>query len=215
MLEVFRRNHFFWRRLHSLTGIVPIGGFLLFHLYTNWIAWAKGPQAYDEHVRAINNLPGLLFLEIFLIILPLYFHAFYGIYIAMDARYSGISAPHGRQWPFFWQRISGLITLAFVTQHLYHFRLMKALGAGAFAALGAQIPTFEVVRAGLQNPFMLAWYALGVIAASYHLFNGIYTFLITWGITIGPKSQRISNLVTNVGFVALSAMGILALAAFR
>lgn len=208
MRELFRRNHFFWRRLHSLIGIVPVGGFLMFHMYVNFLAFAKGAEAYNEHVAAINNMPLVQLIELTVIILPLYFHALYGIYIAMDARYSNVSYPYGRNWSFFWQRITGLLTLAFVTQHLFHFRFQKMLGA-------FDLPTFEVVKVGLASPFMMGWYALGVIASAYHLANGIYTFCITWGITVGPKSQRVLNLITNAAFVGLSALGLFALVAFR
>lgn len=208
MQELFRRNHFFWRRLHSLTGIAPVGGFLMFHLYTNFLAFAKGPEVFTEHVVAINSMPFVQAIELFVIILPLYFHALYGIYIAMDARHAGVSQPYGRNWAFFFQRVSGLITLAFVTQHLFHFRFQKVLGAFEMAS-------YDVVHQGLANPYMRAWYAIGTIAAAYHLANGIYTFCITWGITVGPKSQRILNVITNVAFVGISALGLFALVAFR
>lgn len=208
MQELFRRNHFFWRRLHSLTGVIPVGGFLVYHLYVNFLAFAKGPAVYTEYAAAIGNIPLVQLIEIFVIILPLYFHALYGIYIAMDARYSNVSYPYGRHWAFFWQRITGLITLAFVTQHLFHFRFQKLLGAFA-------VPTFEIVQKGLANPFMRGWYAIGTIAAAYHLANGLYTFCITWGITVGPRSQRVTSLITNAAFVGISALGLFALAAFR
>ncbi|MFO7173652.1 MAG: succinate dehydrogenase cytochrome b558 subunit [Bacillota bacterium] len=211
MAELFRRNSFFWRRLHSLTGVLPVGFFLVFHLYANWTA-NQGPEVYYEHVKFINSLPGLWFLEVFGIFIPLYFHGLYGIYIAMDARHNVLSYPFWRNWAFFFQRLSGLITLAFVTQHIYHFRVQKALGTW-----GPEnpLPTFEIVRDGLSNPVMRIWYAIGIVAAAYHLANGLYTFLITWGITRGPRSQRISNVATNVLFVLIAALGLSALRAFR
>lgn len=211
MREFFKRNEFFWRRLHSLLGIVPVGGFLLFHLYTNYLA-NQGPEVYNEHVKAINELPFVWALELFVIVLPLYFHALYGIYIIMDARFNVTQYPWARNWAFFFQRLSGLITLAFVTQHLYHFRFQKLLGTW-----GADVPypTFDIVAQGLANPLMRVWYAIGVVAAAYHLANGLYTFLITWGITVGARSQRVSNWVSNAAFVAIAALGLAALRAFR
>lgn len=211
MAELFRRNHFFWRRLHSLTGVIPVGGFLLFHFYANWTA-NQGPEVFNEHVAAINSLPAVWFLEIFAIMVPLYFHALYGIYIAMDSKHNVTSYPYGRNFAFFFQRLTGIITLVFVTQHLYHFRFQKLIGAWGPEN---HLPTFEIVRDGLANPAMRIWYAIGVIAAAYHLANGLYTFLITWGITRGPKSQRVSSVVTNVAFVLIAAVGLMALRAFR
>lgn len=217
MREFFRRNHFLLRRLHSLFGIVPVGGFLLFHLFENSKA-LSGAEAYNEAIRAINAMPMVWALEIFGIFLPLYFHAVYGVFIATDAKTNVSNYGYGRNWAFYFQRATGLITLFFVTWHIWEFRIQKALGAygpyvGGESMSG--LPTFDVVQKSFQNNVLATVYIIGVIAAAYHLCNGIYTFLITWGITIGPKSQRVSNVLTNALFVAVSALGIVAVFAFR
>lgn len=214
MQAFLRKNHFLLRRLHSLSGIVPVGGFLLMHFYENAKS-LQSPEAYNEAVKSINSLPAVLFLEIFFIFLPLYFHAIYGIYVAMDARHNVKNYGYERNWAFFWQRISGLFTLFFVTYHIWQFRFQKALGAYDTGTSMPGLPDFHVVAKALSNNFMMAFYILGVVAAAYHLCNGVYTFLITWGITVGPKSQRISKIVTNVCAVAVSALGIAAAIGFR
>jgi succinate dehydrogenase / fumarate reductase cytochrome b subunit len=212
--EFLRRNHFLLRRLHSLTGIVPVGGFLLMHLYENAKS-LQGPEAFNEAVKFINSLPAVLFLEIFFIFLPLYFHAIYGVYIAMDAKHNVKEYGYGRNWAFFWQRVTGLITLFFVTYHIWHFRFQKVLGAYETGTAIPGLIDYHVVARAFQSNLVLAVYIIGVVAAAYHLCNGIYTFLITWGITVGPRSQKISNVVTNVLFVAVSALGIAAAVGFR
>jgi succinate dehydrogenase / fumarate reductase, cytochrome b subunit len=215
MREFFNRNHFLLRRLHSLTGVVPVGGFLVVHLYANYLA-VNGEESYNQVVRTINSLPGIYFLEIFGIILPLYFHALYGIYIAAEARHNVVDYGYGRNWAFFWQRITGIVTLVFVTYHFWQFRFQKLIGAYAHHPAPMQnLVTFQNVKDALANDFVMIVYIIGVVAASYHFFNGLYTFLITWGITIGPRSQRVSNVLTNLGFIGLSALGIIAVFAFR
>src|SRR5579883_2791993 len=72
--------HFLLRRLHSLSGIVPVGAFLLEHFISNAAA-TNGPQAYGEQVKFLTGLPFLIFLETFGIFLPILFHALYGFYI--------------------------------------------------------------------------------------------------------------------------------------
>jgi succinate dehydrogenase / fumarate reductase cytochrome b subunit len=210
-----KSSSFFWRRLHSLTGIIPVGGFLVFHLYENWSA-RNGAEAFNETVRMINSLPFLPVLEIVGIFLPLYFHALYGLYILADADYKMMMAPgyfaFGRNLQFFLQRVTGIITLIFVTYHIWEFRVQKALGA--YAAHG-NLPTFDVVRDALSNNWIFAFYVLGIWAAAYHLGNGLYTFLITWGITVGPKAQRVSNWISNVVWVLVTALGIAAALSFR
>jgi succinate dehydrogenase / fumarate reductase cytochrome b subunit len=157
-------------------------------------------------------------LEVLFIFVPLYFHAIYGIYIAADAKHNVANYGYGRNWAFFFQRITGIITLFFVTYHLWHFRFQKLLGAygphiGGDSMSG--LPSFLIVQEAFRNNIVVGLYVLGVVAAAYHLCNGVYTFLITWGITIGPKSQRISSFITNAAFVAVSALGIVAVFAFR
>lgn len=217
MQDFFRRNHFLLRRLHSLSGIIPVGGFLIFHMWENAKAF-QGAEVYNESIRAINALPFVWALEIFVIFLPLYFHAIYGIFIALDAKYNVTNYGYGRNWAFVFQRMSGLFTLFWVTYHIWHFRFQKLLGAygpyqGGESMSG--LPSFKVLQEAFSNPVVAVLYGVGVVAAAYHLSNGIYTFLITWGITIGPKSQRISNIVTTAAFVGVSALGIVALVAFR
>lgn len=216
MQAFLRKNHFLLRRLHSLSGIVPVGGFLLFHLYENSKS-LQSPEAYNEAVMMINSMPHalVLFLEIFVIFLPLYFHAIYGIYVAMDSRHNVKNYGHERNWAFFFQRLTGIITLFFVTYHIWQFRFQKALGA---FDTGTSLPgniDYHVVAKTLSNNLVMAFYVIGTVAAVYHLCNGIYTFLITWGITVGPKSQRVAKFVANGLFVAVSVLGIAAAIGFR
>lgn len=82
--SVASQREFYLLRLHSLTGVVPLGGFLLEHLWTNASATA-GRTAFNEAVGQLQRLPGLLFLEVFGILLPLTFHAFYGDFGAVAA----------------------------------------------------------------------------------------------------------------------------------
>jgi succinate dehydrogenase / fumarate reductase cytochrome b subunit len=189
----------------------------LFHLFENSRAMVSA-EAYNEAIRSINSMPVVWFFEIFVIFLPLYFHALYGIYVAFDARHNVAKYNYGRNWAFLFQRITGLITLVFVTWHVWEFRIQKMMGVYGTYQGGTSmqgLPSFDIVAKAFQNNIIATAYIIGIVAAAYHLCNGIYTFLITWGITIGPKSQRVSNILTNAAFVAVSALGVAAVFAFR
>ncbi|MDR4145104.1 succinate dehydrogenase, partial [Bacillus paranthracis] len=43
---------------------------------------------------------------------------------------------------------------------------------------------------------------------------GLWSFCVSWGITVSPKSQRINTYVTLGIFVALSIVGVRAIFAF-
>ncbi|HEU4594286.1 MAG TPA: hypothetical protein VFS10_03880, partial [Pyrinomonadaceae bacterium] len=59
---------FVLRKLHQLTGIVPLGAFLLEHLYTNSKAVNSNPllgeQHFNEAVSDLQQIPYILFVEI-------------------------------------------------------------------------------------------------------------------------------------------------------
>jgi succinate dehydrogenase/fumarate reductase cytochrome b subunit len=69
-------SHFLLRRLHSLCGLVPVGVFLCFHLFTNFQMLVGDIQ---HEVEFIHNMPALFFVELALW-LSIGFHAALGFY---------------------------------------------------------------------------------------------------------------------------------------
>ena len=67
----------------------------------------------------------------------------------------------------------------------------------------------------LSNPWMLGFYIVGVVSATFHLANGIWSFLVSWGITQSARSQQIATYVTLIIFLALSVVGVQALLSIR
>ncbi|MBT2754523.1 succinate dehydrogenase cytochrome b558 subunit [Mesobacillus foraminis] len=197
-------QEFYWRRLHSLLGVIPVGLFLTQHLVVNHFA-TKGEQAFNDAAHFMESLPFRIFLEIFVIYLPLLFHAIYGLYIAFTAKNNTSRFGFFRNWMFMLQRISGVITLVFVAWHVWETRLA--------AAFGAEV-NFQMMEEILGSPFMFAFYVIGVISAIFHFANGLWSFFVSWGITVTPRSQLISTYVTIGLFVVLSIIGIRALVAF-
>lgn len=205
-----RKHHFFLRRLHSLSGVLPLGVFVIFHITENFSA-RNGALAFNQVVVDINAMALLPILELG-VILGLFFHAGLGVAIALEARHNVMNYSWGRNWAFFLQRITGIFLFVFILVHLYHFRFQKLLGQYVDTA---GLPTFQHVSEILVNPWWAAFYVLGVISASYHLFNGLHTFMITWGILVGPRSQRISATVTNLASVAFALVGVTTVIVFR
>lgn len=192
-------------RLHSLAGIVPLGLFLLEHLYSNAVAM-KGKAAYDEHISTLLGIPFLTLIEIVFIAIPLIYHAAYGIYIGVIAKNNPYRYSYTRNWMFVLQRISGVITLVFVLYHLWQFRLSSLI-------FGTPV-NFEAVHQQLANPLIFTFYVLGVLSTTFHFSNGLWTAMITWGITSGDKAQRVSSAVRYAVFLILAGVGIGSLISF-
>jgi succinate dehydrogenase / fumarate reductase, cytochrome b subunit len=197
-------REFFNRRLHSLLGVIPVGVFLVQHLTVNHFA-TRGEEAFNQAAHFMENLPYRYFLEIFVIFLPLLFHAIYGLYIAFTAKNNVSNYGFFRNWMFLLQRLTGIITLIFITWHVWETRVA--------AAFGAEV-NFEMMENILDNPFMIGFYLVGVISTVFHFANGLWSFAVSWGITVSPRSQRISTYVTMGIFVLLSIVGIRAILAF-
>jgi succinate dehydrogenase / fumarate reductase cytochrome b subunit len=197
-------NHFFARKLHSLLGVIPVGMFLIFHLIANYTA-RRGGEAYNKMVQFIEGIPFIIFLEFSLIYIPVLFHAIYGLYIAFQAKNNVYNYGYFRNAMFLLQRISGVITLIFISWHVWETRLQKVFGHEV---------NFEMMVDILENPFMFAFYVVGIISTVFHFSNGMWSFLVSWGITVGPKAQRISTYVWMVVFVTLSYLGVMSLFAF-
>lgn len=67
----------------------------------------------------------------------------------------------------------------------------------------------------VTQPLLLAVYVIGILAACFHFSNGLWSFLISWGITVGPRSQRVSSILCLGLFVLVSFMFLLSLVTFR
>ena len=197
-------REFFNRKLHSLLGVIPVGLYLTVHLVVNHFA-TQGEEAYNRAVEFMGSLPFLIFLEIFVIYLPILYHAIYGFYIAFTAKNNVSRYGTFRNWMFVLQRISGVITFIFIVWHVWETRIA--------AAFGAEV-NFDMVANIVANPFVLAFYIIGIVFAVFHFANGLWSFCVSWGITVTPRSQQISTYVTLGIFVIISIIGVRAILAF-
>lgn len=192
------------RRLHSLLGVIPVGLFLIEHLLVNFMA-TRGPESFNTAAKFLEELPFRIALEVFIIFLPLIFHAVYGVYIAFTAKNNAGRYGYFRNWMFVLQRVSGIVTLVFVIWHVWSTRIQ--------AALGAEV-NFDMMADILSSPFMVAFYVIGIVSTTFHFANGLWSFAVSWGLTVTPKSQRISTYVTLIVFVLLTYVGVSAIFAF-
>ncbi len=200
-------RHFWVRRLHSLSGIVPIGGFLAFHLYENYTA-TRGADAYNKMTRTLQELPFAVPMEIAIIIVPLLFHGIYGLFVTSTAKPNVVSNAYMRNWMYFLQRFTGVIVFAFILFHLWTTRLVQLQDHES-------LDLFRQVQAAVANPWIYAFYLAGILSATLHLANGVWSFSIVWGLTIGPKAQRRMLYVSAAVFLVLSYVGVWGIQAFR
>lgn len=209
------RHYFLLRRLHSLAGLVPVGVFVTFHLLINSTI-VSGGQAFQtgvDQIHLLGKLGMLEVVEIFGIFLPMLFHAVLGVKIWLEGTPTVGQYRYGGNLRYTLQRITGVAGFAFILIHLWHMHwLGKPFGGGHFDPHRAA----ETASAAMQSGWWYApIYVIGVLCVVYHLANGIWTSLITWGITVGPGAQRKAGWVCAAFGVIVGLAGLSAVRGFR
>ena len=202
---------FVLRRLHSLTGIIPVGAFLFEHiLVSNSTAiGANGPSAYAAQVKFLGGLPLVFFLELFGIWIPIAYHALYGFYIWYRGEANTVSYPWSGNWMYTLQRWSGGIAFIYIAWHVYTMRFLGAdLHADPSLSFG------KVQHEVFQAPLFL-FYVIGLIAASWHFAYGIWLFCAKWGIVSGERAQKRLLVICLAFFVLMTGVGLASLTSFR
>jgi succinate dehydrogenase / fumarate reductase cytochrome b subunit len=207
-LLVMTGNSYYYRKLHSLLGVIPLGFFFIEHMITNFSAFEGGRTLFTERVIWLNSLPLVLVLEIFGIWLPLLYHGVYGLYVAYQARHNVNHYSYMRNQMYLLQRITGVMTFIFIIWHFYDTRFQVALGNITHEQL------YDRMHELVSNPIYFILYCVGIVAAVFHFSNGMWNFLVSWGVTIGPRAQKFSTYVWAGVFVIMSVIFILGLIAF-
>lgn len=205
------RHHFLLRRLHSLTGVVPIGMFLMVHLTTNAsIVWGRinghdgleGADAavatFQHEVNFIHSLPALILIEIFGLWLPIAFHSVLGVIYATSSKPNNDRYAYQDNWRYTLQRISGYVGVVFIFYHVatlrwrWEFLVPGGTEWSAEYAASTMAAALQGGTEGLRLGGLLvsAFYMVGVSLLVFHLANGLWTAAITWGLTISEAAQK-------------------------
>jgi succinate dehydrogenase / fumarate reductase, cytochrome b subunit len=200
----------FWlRRLHSLSGIVPVGAFLLEHILLSNATAIGGPTAYARQVRILASLPLVPVLELFGVWLPIAFHALYGFYIWYRGEMNIGDYPWTGNWMYTLQRWTGGIAFAYIIWHTY---TMRFTGVDVHEYPGA---TFGKVQMEVFHTGLFLFYVVGLISASWHFAYGIWLFCAKWGIVSGEKARKRFLVACLAFFFVLSGVGLGSLTKFR
>lgn len=207
------QHHFLLRRLHSLTGLVPIGVFLVAHLVTNstlvWgaantrakdyaeTATGRAVATFQEEVSFINGLPALLLIELSLWG-AIAFHSILGIYYATSSKSNVKRYDFQDNWRYTLQRISGYLGVFFIFYHVATLRW----GWSFLVPGGTQWShhwSASTLAAAIQGSWegitpagiaVSLFYFIGVSMLVFHFANGLWTMAITWGLTVSKKAQQ-------------------------
>jgi succinate dehydrogenase / fumarate reductase cytochrome b subunit len=216
------RTRYFTKKLFELTGFVPIGAFLIEHLYSNFQAVGPGgPERFDRVVRDLQTNPIVIFLEIFLIGLPLLYHAGYGLFVAQQARPNVGAYGYGRNWMYLLQRVTGVILVFYIGYHVWRTRLeplvnpdnplLQKVEGQALVSTRYMHDYLNEVHLGIRVYWI---YLVGVLSAVFHFSNGLWNLAYHWGLTVSPRSQKLWGYACGIIGVTLLAVALASLRAF-
>jgi succinate dehydrogenase / fumarate reductase cytochrome b subunit len=204
---------FVLRKLHQLSGIVPLGAFLLEHFFTNSKAMV-GPEKFNQAVVELQAIPFILLIEITFIFIPLIYHAVYGLVITAEARPNNLHYPYARNWFYTTQRLTGIILFFFILFHVLNFRFGVIPGLNTESVAHNATRSFEIVAREFRLVPIFIIYLVGITATVWHFVNGIWFFAVDWGIIIGERTQKLAGYAL-IGFGAtLLFVGVNAMVAF-
>ena len=197
-----QNRHFLLRRLHSLVGLIPVGAFLLFHLWENSQS-RFGPEHYNQYVvEKIQNINYVFLLEIFLIALPILFHAGYGLVVFWMGKQNVTTYGYFRNWTWLLQRISGVGILLFLLLHVIGTRILAIWNEAIRQDM------FGHMKNLFSEPAFLVPYVIGLVLTIFHFCNGVWSASIVWGLATTPRAQKIVQVAMGVAFVVITALGI-------
>jgi succinate dehydrogenase / fumarate reductase cytochrome b subunit len=190
-------------KLHSLSGIIPIGAFLAEHFWANSYALVSA-QRYDAVSVELQTIPWRVAVEALAIWIPILFHGFYGLYIWTQGKSNQFRYGWFENWMYVLQRWSGIVTFVFIGWHVYWERFLT----GGKSTYGDLAHT-------MANPMFFAFYIVGITAASFHFGNGLWQFANKWGIAVSPQAQRATGILCGLIGAIFMAVGLLIAIAFH
>ena len=191
---------FYIRRIHSILGIVPIGIFLCLHLTLNSSA-IFGVDAWSAVIDGMRSVPFIILGELFIIAIPILFHAVYGFYIVYLSDMPLLRYQYVKNWLFILQRVTAVITTIFVIYHVLFVRILT----------DSTLDVMSAMANALQTPVGFILELIGIWASIYHFTNGIFTFLVTWGVLQGDRIQKVVSFLTMLLCAALCLLALIIL----
>jgi succinate dehydrogenase / fumarate reductase cytochrome b subunit len=192
------RSSFLRSRVGSFLAVVPLGVWVVVHLWNNLAAF----QGADAWQAAVTDYPHPFAEAVagIIVLLPLAIHIVWGLGRLVTTRPNNLRYPFYGNLKYLLQRLSAIGVLLFVGAHLWLAYLQPRLKEGhaePFADIAGEmhfhVPTLVV-------------YVLGTLAVAFHLANGLQTFCMGWGLASTREGLRRLEKYVIGAFLLLLAM---------
>jgi succinate dehydrogenase / fumarate reductase cytochrome b subunit len=181
---------------------VPLGVWTVNHLWNNLSAF-QGAAAWQREVTEYGH-PLAFFASSIVALLPLALHTVWGIGRLVTMKPNNLRYRYFDNVKYTLQRLSAIGLLLFLGAHVWLAFLRPRL------ATGAPEPFSDITHEMHHHFPTLAVYVLGVLGVSYHLANGVQSFLMGWGVVTSRRALKKLEGATIAGFLVLLGMGLAA-----
>jgi len=190
------------RKLHSLSGIIPVGAFLAEHFWSNSAALVSA-QKYNDVSQELQTIPFRPFVEWAAIFCRFVSRRVRHIHLA-TRQVERIGLSLGRELAL---HVSAIHRIDRICVHCV---------ALVYRAL-AHARTFNVRVCGgrFVASAVSHFFVIGIVASSFHLGVGIWNFLCKWGLAATVRAQRAAGQLGALIGVTFSIVGILIVISFR
>jgi succinate dehydrogenase / fumarate reductase, cytochrome b subunit len=162
-------------RVQALLGLIPLGGYLVYHLVETWSA-LDGREAWVE--RGGEHGPRALIVA--LVFLPLGLHGLLGLARLLRQPTDPLTGARGLRAL---QALTGLLALAFIA---FHVGEVWSVGSGPHADARSY---YAVVYRNAGQPLHLWAYLVGLTALCFHVGHGVSRAGVTFRIVRTPGAQ--------------------------
>lgn len=186
-------------RLHSITGLVFAAAFVLCFLapYSSVFGGAAG---FDAEMLQRSRAPMLGLAQVVFILIPLIYHAAYGLMVVHGSQINAFKYNYYRNWMYALERIAGLLLIPFVIYHIYRTELASAVGAAPLS--------FDAMHSVLGPAWARAVYAAGVVIAAFYIGNGLAMQSSIWGVASARRARGAAIIAGWLITIVLSLWGI-------
>ena len=161
-------------RVHALLGLIPLGGYLAYHVYGTWPVLHSRELWVMEH----RTRPSMA-LVITLVLVPLLLHAVLGLFRLLRTADAPLNGPRGLR---VLQAVTGLLALGFVALHV---SAMWAASEGPHADARA---AYQALFHAAGRPQVWVPYLIGITALCFHVGHGIARAAVSLRLARTPKS---------------------------
>jgi succinate dehydrogenase / fumarate reductase cytochrome b subunit len=164
------------RRLFSLSGVFPLGAFLVLHLALN-ARVLRGASAFAATVRVLHQVPAVPLVESLFVFAPLVFHGALGLWLVATRRPLTPPTPYppvlrGAM------RVTGVVAVAFLAMHLPELRFHSA-GTRLNGDELATLLDADLSRISRGVPWCGLVYLIGTACVTFHFACGLWGFFAT------------------------------------